>query len=42
MINVLLNLKKKKLYHMDIKPVNILMTERYINNLNEAYYTKSF
>ena len=27
-VNVLIELKKLNLYHMDIKPVNILMTER--------------
>ena len=30
----LIELKKYNLYHMDIKPVNILMSERYIN-INE-------
>ena len=27
-LNVLIELKKLNLYHMDIKPVNILMSER--------------
>ena len=30
-MNVLYELKKSNLYHMDIKPKNILMSERYIN-----------
>ena len=29
-LNVLSNLKKKNLFHMDIKPCNILMSERLI------------
>ena len=39
---LLIELKKLNLYHMDIKPVNILMTERYIKDLDEAFNTKWF
>ena len=34
MIFVLIELKKYNLYHMDIKPVNILMSEKYIKDLD--------
>ena len=33
-IKVMIKLKEKNLFHMDIKPCNILMSERYIN-INE-------
>ena len=30
-LNVLVELKKENLYHLDIKPCNILMSERNVN-----------
>ena len=32
--NVLIELKNINLYHMDIKPVNILMSKKYIKDLD--------
>ena len=36
MINVLFELKKINLYHMDIKPGNILLKKELINSLKDA------
>ena len=35
-INVLIKLKNQNLYHMDIKPCNILMSEKFITELDDA------
>ena len=36
-INVLVELKNINLYHTDIKPVNILMSKKYIKDLDEVF-----
>ena len=36
MINVLFELKKINLYHMDIKPRNILLKKELVNSLEDA------
>ena len=35
-INVLIDLKNHNLYHMDIKPCNILMSEGFIETLEDV------
>ena len=35
-MHVLIDLKNKNLYHMDIKPVNILMKDKIIDKIEDA------